>query len=347
MLKSLENVYFAFDHEITVSTDCDDKDIIKELYAVVSIFNLNTYKRLPLIKAVLQPNDKGCPNRITHHYYHALSHMVNTQHKDSPYLIVFEDDLELGKDVLHYFYAHRELLEKENPENKQSKESSIWCISAWNDHGYIHTAQNETKSYRIDGWPGLGWMTKSALVRKELLPNWPLHAGADWDMWLRTDYTRNGRVCIVPDISRTYHFGESGKNVDQNWQELYFIRHKLYNPVLSKKANPVPKTLNFKPIIDLTKNVYDKNLEEVIKNGVRIDESTVCGDKVEFDFDSKTTYVLRIDEQVSQDENLKIFSCLRIWDLDIRGLYMGVLRIHYNRAPLIVLFCNINVRFCK
>jgi len=35
------------------------------------------------------------------------------------------------------------------------------------------------------------------------------------------------RECIIPDVSRTYHFGNSGTNVKPYFQEVYFKRHKL------------------------------------------------------------------------------------------------------------------------
>ena len=33
--------------------------------------------------------------------------------------------------------------------------------------------------------------------------------------------------CIIPDVSRTYHFGMSGTNMNPYFQEAYFSKHKL------------------------------------------------------------------------------------------------------------------------
>ena len=35
------------------------------------------------------------------------------------------------------------------------------------------------------------------------------------------------RECIIPDISRTYHFGASGLNMNPYFQEHYFKKHTL------------------------------------------------------------------------------------------------------------------------
>lgn len=36
-----------------------------------------------------------------------------------------------------------------------------------------------------------------------------------------------GRECIIPDISRTYHFGAKGLNMNAFFQDLYFTKHAL------------------------------------------------------------------------------------------------------------------------
>jgi len=48
-----------------------------------------------------------------------------------------------------------------------------------------------------------------------------------WDMWMRSDIIRKSRECVIPDVSRTYHFGSVGLNVFPYLQELYFAKHKL------------------------------------------------------------------------------------------------------------------------
>lgn len=63
----------------------------------------------------------------------------------------------------------------------------------------------------------------------------------------------SGRECIIPDISRTFHFGASGLNVDSNFQELYFSSHALNQ-----------QTGNTFDVNKITKNAYEKELEEII-----------------------------------------------------------------------------------
>ena len=44
---------------------------------------------------------------------------------------------------------------------------------------------------------------------------------------MRMEGNKKGRECIIPDISRTYHFGAKGLNVGSFMQQIYFKKHSL------------------------------------------------------------------------------------------------------------------------
>ena len=46
-------------------------------------------------------------------------------------------------------------------------------------------------------------------------------------MWTRSDPIRQNRECVIPDISRTFHFGARGLNMNAYFQELYFKNHAI------------------------------------------------------------------------------------------------------------------------
>ena len=46
-------------------------------------------------------------------------------------------------------------------------------------------------------------------------------------MFLRLGSNRKGRDCIIPDVSRTYHFGYVGNHVGSGMQFAYFYDHAL------------------------------------------------------------------------------------------------------------------------
>ena len=103
-----------------------------------------------------------------------------------------------------------------------------------------HAVGAPEKIYRVEGMPGLGWATSRKVV-DEFLEKWlPKERYTDWDVWMRNPSNRkgnflklkktffcyllniifSGRECLIPDISRTYHFGENGLNVDEKMQGI-------------------------------------------------------------------------------------------------------------------------------
>ena len=46
-------------------------------------------------------------------------------------------------------------------------------------------------------------------------------------MWMRTQEIRKGRECIIPDVSRTFHFGSKGHNINPSMQEAYFTKRAI------------------------------------------------------------------------------------------------------------------------
>jgi len=88
---------------------------------------------------------------------------------------MIEDDLLLSPDFLRLFWASAWLLRADR---------SLWCVSAWNDQGFPHTARSASRLQRTDYFPGLGWMI-SADIWHELRDKWPEAATTGWDHWMR------------------------------------------------------------------------------------------------------------------------------------------------------------------
>ena len=80
-------------------------------------------------------------------------------------------------------------------------------------------------------------MLSRKIYKGELEAKWPApDVFWDWDMWMRMPKQRKDRECIIPDISRTYHFGAKGLNVGPAMNEAYFKRH-AFNTQPSVKIN--------------------------------------------------------------------------------------------------------------
>merc|ERR1719414_301631 len=123
--------------------------------------------------ASFQMTPKGEKNgRICHHYKSSLSSAFQLFPK-ADYAIILEEDLDVSPDLLYYFGQLLPIY---------ASDSTVYCISAWNDHGYDHACGDPSLVMRVETMPGLGWMLKKSLFQTELEPNWPSPEKRwDWD----------------------------------------------------------------------------------------------------------------------------------------------------------------------
>ena len=132
-----------------------------------------------------------------------------------------------------------------------------------------------------------------------------------------------GRECIIPDISRTFHFGKSGVNMNPYFHQILFAAHLLNN-----------KTGVTYDTSKMTKDEYEKEMHRMISSAEVLDHTkNPCKDK-DFIPDTKNhTYVLYIKDFETW---IKISECFKIWYLDVRGLHKGMIRLWMKENKLFV-----------
>ncbi|XP_037091059.1 protein O-linked-mannose beta-1,2-N-acetylglucosaminyltransferase 1-like [Pollicipes pollicipes] len=234
-------------------------------------------------------------------------------------LVLLEEDLEVSPDFVSFFQQTHHLLDED---------VSLYCISAWNDHGYRHTVGDAALLYRVGFMPGLGWMLTRSLFFDELLPSWPAPgADFDWDVLVRHADRRKGRDCVVPDVPRTYHFGFQGGHVGSAMQYKYYWDHAL---------NRQPD-VRLKDVERMVLPRYTAQLMELLRSATKLDGSQsrlTCGDMIPSNATNQT-YVLFVRMTSAADTAgwEKVATCLNLWDLDVRGDHHGVWRFFYNWPP--------------
>ena len=93
------------------------------------------------------------------------------------------------------------------------------------------------------------------LFKDELEKKWPKpEQRHDWDMWMRMESNKKGRECIIPDISRTFHFGAKGLNIGSMMQKVYFDTRAL-NTVMGVKFD----------VNKMYKDNYEKEMLRLIR----------------------------------------------------------------------------------
>ncbi|XP_055077171.1 protein O-linked-mannose beta-1,2-N-acetylglucosaminyltransferase 1 isoform X2 [Periophthalmus magnuspinnatus] len=233
MLRSLLSAHGVNPQMITVFID----GYYEEPMDVVELFGLKGVQHTPIsIKNA----------RVSQHYKASLTASFNL-HPEAEFTIVLEEDLDVSIDFFSFLSQTIHLL---------NQDDSLYCISAWNDQGYEHTAEDPALLYRVESMPGLGWVLKKSLYKEELEAKWPTPEKLwDWDMWVRMPEQRRGRECVIPDVSRTYHFGIIGLNMNGYFHEVYFKKHKL---------NTVP-LVELRDVDRLKKEAYEEEVQRLLR----------------------------------------------------------------------------------
>lgn len=307
MLQSILSTSGSNPEMITVFID----GYYEEPFEVTKLFGLHGVQHTPL----------GVKNaRISQHYKSSLTATFN-RFKDAEYAIIIEEDLDVSPDFFNYFSQTKHLLD-EDP--------SIYCISAWNDQGYEHSCKDPSLLYRIETMPGLGWMMKRKLYKEELETQWPTPEKQwDWDMWMRANFIRKDRECIIPDISRTYHFGSKGINMNPYFQEVYFKKHSFMT---------LPN-VQLKDVDKMKKDNYEVLIKMLIKDAKVLNHTRPpCDD----DFIPNTKddlYVMYINMTSDKDYTTwkHLAKCFHLWDLDVRGFHKSMWRLFLKTNHILII----------
>lgn len=252
-------------------------------------------------------------HKISAHYKWALNYLFSELNYDQ--VILLEDDMQLAPDFFTYFHKASKLM---------SVDSSIYCISAWNDHGqreYVHDAK---QLYRTDIFPGLGWMLTKAIYN-ELKDKWPL---AFWDDWMRESEQRKNRSCIRPEINRIYTFGRLGSSNGQ----FYDMHLKT---IYLNVENVDWTTVDIQYLLD-----YDLYLQDIIDNEHTIELYDVYDIKKEVVFDEMQPtvikdYVIRYDGLQDFTNMCKVLRLMADHKAGLpRQSYRGIVTVRWNKHRL-------------
>ncbi|KAM9762057.1 protein O-linked-mannose beta-1,2-N-acetylglucosaminyltransferase 1 [Menidia menidia] len=306
MLRSLLSAHGVNPQMVTVFID----GYYEEPMDVVELFGLKGVQHTPIsIKNA----------RVSQHYKASLTATFNL-HPDANFAIILEEDLDISIDFFSFLSQTIHLLDEDD---------SLYCISAWNDQGYEHTAEDPALLYRVESMPGLGWVLKRSIYKDELEPKWPTPEKLwDWDMWMRMPEQRKGRECIIPDVSRSYHFGIIGLNMNGYFHEVYFKKHKF---------NTVPN-VQLKSVDSLKKEAYEVEIQNLLREAELLDHSkNPCEDSFLPDSEGKV-YVMFIKMESELDTSTwtELAKCLHVWDLDVRGYHRGLWRLFRKRNHVLV-----------
>ncbi|CAK9007791.1 3-mannosyl-glycoprotein 2-beta-N-acetylglucosaminyltransferase (N-glycosyl-oligosaccharide-glycoprotein N-acetylglucosaminyltransferase I) (GNT-I) (GlcNAc-T I) [Durusdinium trenchii] len=123
------------------------------------------------------------------------------------HVILMEEDVAPAPDFLTYFLSVGHLLDLD---------PTLWCVSAWNDNGFLQHATDADRLFRSNFFPNLGWMIKREFWQAHLRDQWPKMPSNGWDHWIRSIPATEERDCIVPEVPRCKHFSKRGTHIKDN-----------------------------------------------------------------------------------------------------------------------------------
>eukprot|EP00927_Polykrikos_kofoidii_P072523 TRINITY_DN68627_c0_g1_i1.p1 TRINITY_DN68627_c0_g1~~TRINITY_DN68627_c0_g1_i1.p1 ORF type:complete len:772 (-),score=77.23 TRINITY_DN68627_c0_g1_i1:49-2364(-) len=194
--------------------------------------------------------------KIAWHYLSAFERAFTTNSFE--YAIFLEEDLVVSPDFLSLFRSTAWLL---------VQDPSIWCVSAWNDNGFLPASVDACRLSRTTWFPGLGFLL-SRTAWRTLRGWWADAPTMGWDYWMRVAFKRAGKECIIPEVSRTHHISTTGSSVNTAKQVSFFDQMVFADvPSICTVTEPCRQ---FGDVSYLTSERYENALRAVILAAPRI-----------------------------------------------------------------------------
>eukprot|EP00929_Paragymnodinium_shiwhaense_P084326 TRINITY_DN4507_c0_g1_i1.p1 TRINITY_DN4507_c0_g1~~TRINITY_DN4507_c0_g1_i1.p1 ORF type:complete len:836 (-),score=194.41 TRINITY_DN4507_c0_g1_i1:209-2716(-) len=149
---------------------------------------------------------KTATGKIAHHYWVALERAFMEHNYEE--VIFVEEDLIFSPDFFAFFRSTSHLL---------AQDPTLWCVSAWNDFGFEHTAFDQCRLRRTSYFPGLGFMMRRD-TWKVVREQWPEAPTMGWDYWMRVAFKRAKKECVIPEVSRSHHISKTGSSITKDSQ---------------------------------------------------------------------------------------------------------------------------------
>jgi len=254
--------------------------------------------------------DSTAVSKIAQHYFFAFVRAFETE--NATYAVFMEDDLRPAPDLLTYFLDLKWLFEAD---------STLLCLSAWNDNGFPTLARDQHRLFRTDHFPGLGWMTERSRWY-DVKSLWSRAPTTGWDHWLRRYMALLHKQCIYPEVPRTRHIG-TGTNVGEAEEAAVYSRMVLADMPPGELGNGS----------DLLPDVYAAAMRLLVDSAQVVQVPEIG--RQPSPFSTEGPFLVPI----TREEYGLLAPRLGLWPCEYRGAWSGLLVVRAtpdNSADLIV-----------
>eukprot|EP00928_Gymnodinium_smaydae_P060295 TRINITY_DN4390_c3_g1_i1.p1 TRINITY_DN4390_c3_g1~~TRINITY_DN4390_c3_g1_i1.p1 ORF type:complete len:604 (-),score=112.47 TRINITY_DN4390_c3_g1_i1:62-1873(-) len=242
----------------SLAVSLDDPASFEKMEAVVT--RLSGGRRIEVWRMPADAAPAGAKppavSKIAGHFRFAISEAF--ERRGHEFAIFVENDLTLSPDFLWYFRKTAWLLETD---------SSLFCVSAWNDNGFTGVATDEKRLFRTDYFPGLGWMIRNDTWSK-IAKLWPRYPSTGWDHWLRHGSGLRPRECIAPEVPRVKHNSEHGTNVQRGSKIAKLLARMAQSSLPSGQLDDVSY---------LVQPRYDEHVRDMLRGATQVSIASLSG----------------------------------------------------------------------
>ncbi|WAR26796.1 PMGT1-like protein, partial [Mya arenaria] len=236
------------------------------------------------------------------------------------YLIVLEEELMLSPDFLYFLAQCTPALDQDD---------SLLGVSAFNYNGFENSGGNRSLLYRVEDFPGLGFMIKMDIVRNRMRSSLKDCCNVrSWNSWSLPLYNSSHYgYMLVPDVSRVFRQIYEGVNKDED----YLVR--MFN---SPRETNVERIATLVGVQNMTAKNYDGLIKELLTKALPINQSFIedCSSTEQLISlgDKNKDYVLYFQQKTLNQYGVldKVASCFALVFTDShlpKNVYKGVIRV--------------------
>ncbi|XP_041349879.1 protein O-linked-mannose beta-1,2-N-acetylglucosaminyltransferase 1-like [Gigantopelta aegis] len=248
---------------------------------------------------------------------------IEDLHPDSEYVIVLEEELLLAPDFLHFMAQFLDVL---------NSDSSLLGVSAWNYNSYEVLAGNRHAVYRVEEFPGLGFLLSLKYLKSVLASSLDKCCNTrSWHGWDLGDQMK--AEILIPDISRVFRQRYQGTDGDED-----LIQQLFHKP----RATNLEPSVKLEGLNNLTAELYEEYLNLALANSVSFPTSDLrqClqynkAFKPELPNESRHVFVVYYEQENPEDYELlrKLCHCFGLFSVKNhkpKNLHNGLLRFFYH-----------------
>ncbi|GAB1610993.1 uncharacterized protein LOC115220313, partial [Argonauta hians] len=249
--------------------------------------------------------------------------MAWTVFPDSNYVIFIEEELLLSPDFLFFMAQSMSLLEQD---------SSVLAISAWNYNGYETTSKNSSLLYRVEDFPGLGFMLKKQVYMQHMRGNMEYCCSKRiWDGWSIQNIT-DGEV-IIPDVSRVYRQPSFNSHIEGDFAKTLFKLPRVTN---------LEQKVQLRNVQLLEKGAYESEILKFLRESHVLSEEffsdclRVTSQQPRLQFPGNKQFYSVFYEQKHPTDFSLLTSIIKCFGLTLptnrrpNGLHKGLLRLNHQ-----------------